>query len=237
MITLLVARAAARLVSSAAKVLAKPKFRLRFRINEKKIKRKVKLGSFAALHKAGSIIRRNAKKQFSVRKPRSVPLWKQEKPFRGNKVVSMRWTTTKEGKVTSWRPKVFLKSKIFYNIDRQKVSAVIGPDRGVTKVNKLQEYGGSDRLFLQSITKFRTPNILGYTPPANLMDKSWKRGKKARKARAWIGIWVSRPMKRLQGPVLYSNKGKVPSGRFMKKGLRASKPKIPPCFRNKIRGP
>ena len=172
------------------------------------VRKKLKAASTRALDRAGSITRRDAKKQFSVRQPKSKPRWKQEQSYHGVKAVSMRWTDSKEGKVTSWRPKTFLKKMIEYGVDKRKPSVVIGPMPRVTKINKLQEYGGSDTIWFQSITKYPVSQILGYRPPAQMMDKNWKRGKKRTKARAWIGIWVSKPIKRMNTPVLYSNQGR-----------------------------
>lgn len=204
----------------------------RTRLRTQHVKNKLKGGSNVALDKCGSMIRQSAKKQFSVRAYKKKPTWKRVGDHNGLPLVSMSFQDSKPGKVTSWKPKAFLRSKILYARDDRKTSVVIGPDDKVRNVQILHERGGSQGVKLVLIRDTPTDRLFQHRVPSSMTG-----GGRSRKGRqAYIGRWVSTG-KRVKGQVVRRDPGRAPAGRFMEKGLAEKRNKIPDQFRNRIAGP
>jgi hypothetical protein len=211
-----------------------PKSLLKF--DTKKLRRKMQAGRDKALDRVGSIVRRSAQKQLSVRQPLKKPVWKRVGEHQGLPLVSMSFQNSVAGKVTSWKPKRFLYSRIMYARDDRKGSVVIGPDDKVVKVNTLHEFGGSREIKLVLVRPVPVTGLFQYKPPRSMLaSKRDSRGRFQRQA-AYIGMWHSTGS-RVKGRVVRRDPGRAPAGRYMEKGLAAKRQAILPQFRDQIRGP
>lgn len=214
--------------------------KVRTRIRTRHIQNRFKAGRDKALDKVGSMIRQSAKKQFSVRGYKKKPIWKRVGDLDGYPLVSMSFQDSKPGKVTSWKPKSFLRSKILYSRDDRRGSVVIGPDDKVKDVQILHERGGSKGVKFVLIRQAPTEGVFQYRVPKSLVSNGPqgrdKRGRFISNRLAYVGRWVSTG-KRVKGRVVARDPGRAPAGRYMEKGLKAKKPAIPQAFRNQITGP
>ena len=211
-----------------------PKGLLKF--DTKKLRRKMEAGRDKALDRVGSIVRRSAQKQLSVRQPLKKPVFKRVGDIDGVPLVSMSFEKATPGKVTSWKPKRFLYSRIMYARDDRKGSVVIGPDDKVVKVNTLHEFGGSREIKLVLVRPVPVAGLFQYKPPRSMLaGKRDGRGRFQRQA-AYIGMWHSTGA-RVKGRVVRRDPGRAPAGRYMEKGLAAKRQAILPQFRNQISGP
>ena len=235
--------------------LVPPAFRFKAKMNFAHVKKKVKSGNLKALDRAGTIVRQSSKKQFSHRNVKSKPKWTLVGKKEGLPVLSMDFRPPIAGRITSWKnPRGrgatrtgFLRTLIRYAVDNRRESVVIGPTDSATWLNKLQEFGGSARRVLRLVGRYPTnpkrPNrILEQNPPpASLLGASGRR----RKSRGWytgqgayVGVWIDPAHTRRRKTMdLSSVDGKVPPGRFMKKGLAAKLPKLAQQWRGQISGP
>lgn len=219
-------------------ITAKVKSRLR----PQHVRNKLKGGSNKALDRAGMMVRQSAKKQFSVRAYRKKPIWKRVGNLDGYPLVSISFQESKPGKVTSWKPRSFLRSKIMYARDDRKSSVVIGPDDKVRNVQILHERGGSQGMKLVLIRRTPTDRLFQYQVPASMVgSKGLGRDSRGRYLstggrQAYVGRWVSTG-KRVRGRVAARDPGRAPAGRFMEKGLAEKRSKIAEQFRNRISGP
>lgn len=202
------------------------------RLRPQHVKNKLKGGSNKALDRAGMMVRQSAKKQFSVRAYRKKPIWKRVGNLDGYPLVSISFQESKPGKVTSWRPRSFLRSKIMYARDDRKSSVVIGPDDKVKDVQILHERGGARGVKLVLIRPTPTDRLFQYQVPGSLVGG----GRSRRSRQAYVGRWVSTG-KRVRGRVAARDPGRAPAGRFMEKGLAEKRAKIAEQFRNRISGP
>ena len=209
----------------------------KIKFDTKKLERKYKAGRNKALDRAGSIVRQSARKQFSQRRPLSKPVWKQVGEHEGLPLVSMSFGKSTPGKVTTWKPRMFLRSRIFYERDDRKGSVVIGPDDKVVPVNTLQEFGGSREVKLVLLRPAPVTRLFQYQVPKSLVG-SQRRDRRGRflQTGAYVGMWHSTG-KRVKGKVVRRDPGRAPAGRYMEKGLAAKRAAIVPQFRNQIQGP
>ena len=208
-------------------------------LNVPKVRKKVEASRDKALDRAGSMTRRSAQKQFRRRQPLKKPIWKMVGSHEGYPLVSISFQESTPGKVTTWKPKEFLRRKIFYDKDKRRGSVVIGPDQKVASVQQLQEFGGSDPVKLKLVAPIPVANLYQYKVPQSMFG-SMKRDRKGRFLRqlAYIGTWHSQKA-RVRGnrKTVATDSGRVPAAGFMGKGLAAIRQKIPQQFRNQLRGP
>jgi hypothetical protein len=215
------------------------KVRFKSLLNVPKVRKKVEEARDKALDRAGSITRRSAQKQFRRRQPLKKPAWKLVGTHEGYPLVSMSFQEPTKGKVTTWKPKEFLRRKIFYAGDKRRGSVVIGPDEKVASVQQLQEFGGSDAVKLKLVAPIPVANLYQYKVPGSMLGKRQGRDSRGRfisNRRAYIGMWHSQ-RSRAKGKTVATAPGKVPGAGFMGKGIEAVKTKIPAQFRNQLRGP
>ena len=216
--------------------------KIKSRLRPQHVRNKLKGGANKALDRAGMMVRQSAKKQFSVRGYRSKPIWKRVGDYNGYPLVSMSFQESKPGKVTSWKPKSFLRSKVMYARDDRKMSVVIGPDDKVKDVQILHERGGAKSVKLVLIRPTPTDRVLQHQVPASMVrSKGLGRDSRGRYLstggrQAYIGRWVSTG-KRAKGRVVARDPGRAPAGRYMEKGLAEKRSKIAEQFRNRISGP
>lgn len=208
----------------------------RIKIDRRRLEQKFKAGRSKALDRAGSLVRQSAKKQFSQRRPLTRPVWKRVGEHKGLPLVSMSFQNTAPGKVTSWRPKRFLYSKIFYARDERKGSVVIGPDKKVVDINTLHEYGGSREVKLVLVRPVPVTRLFQYQVPGSLTQRTRDTRGRFQKQYAYVGMWHSTGS-RVRGQVVRRDPGRAPAGRYMENGLKRVRPKIVQQFRDQIRGP
>ena len=208
-----------------------------FKLDTKKLQRKYRGGRDKALDRVGAIVRNSAKKQFSQRRPLTKPVWKRVGEHEGLPLVSMSFGNSTPGKVTTWKPKMFLRSRVRYERDDRKGSVVIGPDNKVVPVNTLQEFGGSRQMKLVLVRPRPVTRLFQYQVPQALLG-SQRRDRRGRFVQevAYVGMWHSTG-KRVKGKVVRRDPGRAPAGRYMEKGLAARRAAIVPQFRNQIHGP
>ena len=206
------------------------------RMDTARVQRKYKAGRDKALDRAGSIVRNSAKKQFSQRQPLRKPIWKRVGDHEGLPLVSMSFQNTAAGKVTSWKPKKFLYSRIRYARDDRRGSVVIGPDAKVVDVNTLHERGGSKGVKLVLIRPVPVANLFQYKVPRSMLDGTRDRRGRFQRQAAYVGMWHSTG-RRVKGKVVKRDPGNVPAGRYMEKGLAAKRSAIAPQFKDQIQGP
>ena len=215
------------------------KVRFKSLLNVPKVRKKVEASRDKALDRAGSITRRSAQKQFSRRQPLRKPIWRLVGTHEGYPLVSMSFQESKPGKVTTWKPKEFLRRKIFYKPDKRRGSVVIGPDEKVKTVQQLQEFGGTDPVKLKLVAPIPVANIYQYKVPQSMLGRM-KRDRKGRFLRqvAYVGTWHSQKSRVARNrKTVATAPGRVPGAGFMGKGIEAVKTKIPQQFRNQLRGP
>lgn len=215
------------------------KVRFKSLLNVPKVRKKVEASRDKALDRAGSITRRSAQKQFSRRQPLKKPIWKLVGTHEGYPLVSMSFAETKPGKVTTWKPKEFLRKKIFYSPDKRRGSVVIGPDEKVKTVQQLQEFGGSEQVKLKLVAPIPVANMYQYKVPQSMFG-AMKRDRKGRFLRqlAYVGTWHSQKSRVGRNrKTVATDPGRVPGAGFMGKGIAAVRTKIPQQFRNQLRGP
>lgn len=216
-----------------------PKVRLRSLLNVPKVRAKVEASRDKALDRAGTITRRSAQKQFRRRQPLKSPKWRLVGTRDGYPLVSMSFQESTPGKVTTWKPKEFLRNKIFYDKDKRRGSVVIGPDQKVASVQQLQEFGGSETVKLKLVAPIPVAGLYQYKVPKSMFG-SMKRDRKGRFLRqlAYVGTWHSQNA-RVRGnrKTVATDPGRVRGAGFMGKGLAAVRQKIPQMFKNQLRGP
>lgn len=208
----------------------------RVKIDRQRLEKKFKAGRNKALDRAGSLVRQSAKRQFSQRRLLTKPIWKRVGEHEGMPLLSMSFQNSVPGKVTSWKPKRFLYSKIFYARDDRRGSVVIGPDQKVAHVNTLHEFGGTREVKLVLVRPQPVARIFQYQVPASLTERRRDSRGRFTKQAAYVGIWHSTG-KRAKGKVVRRDPGRAPAGRYMEKGLGKVRPKIVQQFRNQMRGP
>jgi len=221
--------------------------RVRSRIRKDHIKKRVKEGTRKSLPGAGVIVQRSARKQFSNRSVKTKPVWSRVGEDRGVPVLAMEFRPPKSGKITSWKnPRGrgatrtgFLRTLIRWDVDNRSNSVVIGPTNEATWLNRLQELGGSGQRVLKLIGRYPGKNrILNkFPPPAKLTSGGKRRGKRASRGRAIVGVWVDPAHTRRRGVSLATATGRVPPARYMKKGLDAKRAVLAEQWRNRITGP
>ena len=215
------------------------KVRFKSLLNVPKVRKKVEASRDKALDRAGSITRRSAQKQFRRRQPLKKPVWKLVGTHEGYPLVSMSFQQSTRGKVTTWKPKEFLRRKILYAADKRRGSVVIGPDQKVANVQQLQEFGGSEPVKLKLVSPIPVANLYQYKVPSSMLGKRQGRDRRGRfisNRRAYIGMWHSNNS-RNRGKTVETDFGRVRGAGFMAKGIAAAKGKIPQQFRNQLRGP
>jgi hypothetical protein len=214
------------------------KVRFKSLLNVPKVRKKVEASRDKALDRAGIITMRSARKQLRSRQPLKKPVWRLVGTHEGYPLVSMSFQQSTPGKVTTWKPKEFLKRKIFYSPDKRKGSVVVGPDQKVAGVQQLQEFGGSEAVKLKLVSPIPVTNLYQYEVPQTLLGASGKRRDHWVKRAAYVGTWHSHKARvRGKRKTVATAPGKVPGAGFMGKGLNAVKTKIPQQFRNQLRGP
>lgn len=226
------------------------------KINVRHIKKRTKEGTQKALHGAGVIVQRSARKQFSHRNVKSKPQWQKVGEKDGRPVLAMEFRPPIAGKITSWKnPRGrgatrtgFLRTLINFEVDKRRDSVAIGPTNEAVWLNKLQEFGGSGQRVLRLIGRYpqrgKNKNALleKHEPPAAMLGGSGprrdKRGRFARRGRAYVGIWIDPVHTRRRPTVdLAKSSGRVPPARFMAKGLAAKRDRLAAEWGNKISGP
>jgi hypothetical protein len=208
----------------------------RVKFDAKRLHTKYKAGRDKALDRVGSIVRQSAKKQLANRRPSSKPIWSRVGELDGVPLVSVSFQKPTAGKVTSWKPKRFLYSRIMYSRDDRKGSVVIGPDDKVVPVNKLHEFGGSRELKLVLIRPVPVDRLYQYEVPQKLLGASGRRRDQWVRRAAYVGMWKSTGA-RVRGRVVRRDPGRAPAGRYMERGLAAKRQAILPQFKNRIHGP
>lgn len=230
--------------------------RVKGKINVRHIKKRTKEGTQKALHGAGVIVQRSARKQFSHRNVKSKPKWEKVGEKDGRPVLAMEFRPPIAGKITSWKnPRGrgatrtgFLRTLINFEVDKRRESVAIGPTNEAVWLNKLQEFGGSGQRVLRLIGRYpqrgKKKNALleKHEPPAAMLggggSRRDKRGRFARRGRAYVGIWIDPVHTRRRPTVdLASSAGRVPPARFMAKGLAAKRERLAAEWGNKISGP
>lgn len=207
------------------------------RLDTRRLEQKYKAGRDKALDRAGAIVRNSAKKQFSQRNYLRRPVWRRVGDYEGLPLVSMSFQDAKDGKITSWKPRRFLYSKIRYARDDRRGSVVIGPDDRLSNINVMHEKGGSKEVKLALIRPVPVDRLFQYrVPPALLGQKRRDRRGRFLKLSAYVGMWHSTG-KRVKGRVVKRDPGKAPAGRYMEKGLAARRAAIAPQFKDQIQGP
>ena len=170
-----------------------------------------------ALKIAGAEVRRGAQRSMSVRAPLKTPRLIDLGTVGGERLVAKRTQVPKDDRVTSWKtqrfPKGFLRSDIQYDYDPATQSVVVGPTKA-PRLNRLHEIGGTVNVFF-----VRT------TPPERVPRRF---------SGSVFGIQANRPIGR--DPVKLGSRT-VKARRFMATGLRVSREKIAPAWRDKIVGP
>lgn len=129
------------------------------KINVRHIKKRTKEGTQKALHGAGVIVQRSARKQFSHRNVKSNPQWSKVGERNGRTILAMDFRPPLAGKITSWKnPRGrgatrtgFLRTLINFEVDRRRDSVAIGPTNEAVWLNKLQEFGGSGQRVLRLV--------------------------------------------------------------------------------------
>lgn len=213
--------------------------KVRSRIDTKRLVSKFKEGRDKALDRAGSIVRRSAKRQISRRNLLTKPVWKRVGELDGYPLVSMSFQNSRPGKVTSWRPKEFLYRKIFYALDKSRGSVVIGPDEKVKNVQILHEFGGSQAIKLVLVRRNPVDALFQYRVPNAMLGGTQGRDRRGRfvsNRRAYVGMWMASG-KRTRGRVVRRDPGRAPAAGYMAKGLAAKRPILVKEFRNRIHGP
>ena len=109
---------------------------------------------------------------------------------------------------------------------------MIGPDNRVVDVNTLHERGGSKGVKLVLLRPSPVDQLFQYRVPAAMMGAKRRRKGLA----AYVGIWQSTG-RRVRGKVVKRDPGRVPAGRYMEKGLAATRSVIARQFKNRIHGP
>ena len=205
-------------------------------LNVPKVRKKVEASRDKALDRAGAILRRQAGKQFRRRRPQSKPVWKRVGTYEGYPLVSMNFQPSTPGRITTWKPKEFLRRKIQYKVDPKRGSVVIGPDEKVARIQQLQEFGGSEPVKLKLVSPIPAVSLYQYEVPQTLLGFSGKRRDAWVRRAAYIGMWHSQKA-RVKGKTVATDPGRVPAAAFMGKAAKASRNLIPQQFRNQLRGP
>ena len=133
--------------------------RVKGKINVRHIKKRTKEGTQKALHGAGAIVQRSARKQFSHRNVKKNPTWSKVGEKNGRPVLAMEFRPPISGKITSWKnPRGrgatvtgFLRTLIKFDVEKRRESVVIGPTNSAVWLNKLQEFGGTGQRVLRLI--------------------------------------------------------------------------------------
>lgn len=133
--------------------------KVRGKINVRHIKKRTREGTQKALHGAGVIVQRSARKQFSHRNVKTKPQWQKVGEKDGRPVLAMEFRPPMAGKITSWKnPRGrgaartgFLRTLIEFDVDKRRESVAIGPTNAAVWLNKLQEFGGSAQRVLRLI--------------------------------------------------------------------------------------
>ena len=230
--------------------------RVKGKINVRHVKKRTKEGTQKALHGAGVIVQRSARKQFSHRTVKSKPKWEKVGDKDGRPVLAMEFRPPIAGKITSWKnPRGrgatrtgFLRTLIRFEVDRRRDSVAIGPTNEAGWLNKLQEVGGSGQRVLRLIGRYpqrgKRKNALleKHEPPASMLgggsQRRDRRGRFARRGRAYVGIWIDPVHTRRRPTVdLAKSSARVPPARFMAKGLAAKRERLAAEWGNKISGP
>lgn len=211
----------------------------KFKWDIEKFKKREGEARMKALSRAGLITKRLSQKQFRRRQIMRKPIWTNEGTHNGYPLVAIRFQDSTQGRVTTWKPKEFLRRDIEDDYDPKTRSVVIGPSK-FPRLNQLHEFGGRDEVKLKLVRDVPVTNLYQYKVPQSLIGKGQGRDRRGRFMRkgAYVGTWHS-SRARVKGKrrtVAYDS-GKVPKAGYMAKGIAAAKGKIPQQFRNQLRGP
>ena len=215
------------------------KVKFKAMLNVPKVRKKVEASRDKALDRAGAILRRQAGKQFRRRAPQKKPIWKMVGTHEGYPLVSMNFQPSTQGRITTWKPKEFLRRKIQYKLDPKRGTVVIGPDEKVARIQQLQEFGGSEPVKLKLVAPVPVDGLYQYKVPKSMLGRKQGRDRRGRfisNQRAYIGMWHSQKA-RVKGKTVLTDPGRVPAAAFMGKASKASRRLIPQQFRNQLRGP
>ena len=199
----------------------------KFNWNKDKLKKLIGEAAAQALQKAGLEVRRITQRGMvggsttSGRTGRKNPVFRIYGEKDGYPVVGAITKVPREGKVSSWAPKAFLRNDIQSDWDAGTKSVVVGPSKAPW-LNQLHEFGGS-RSFWVSIGKEPTPLYNGKKLPRSMMRKGSKGWG------AYVGYVTDRPR------MFSIGKRTLQPRKYMENGVQASMHKIPQQFRDKIK--
>lgn len=197
-------------------------FQTKFKWNTPAVKRKLAKATREALNKAGNDVREATRKQMSSRAPlKSGRQWRVGERL-GYELIARVDKIPRSDRVTSWRtarfPNGYLRSQIQSDYDTGRKSVVVGPEVGGrdSRVNYLLEKGGTATYYFVPGGKQRRSGNKVYGTLSNRRPRA-----RGRSGAVESGVFsFSRPIR--------------PRG-FMAKGLAKALPKIPECFRGKLR--
>jgi hypothetical protein len=214
-----------RFSSSTPANLLPPK--IRYKLNTKfmwkteKFKKMISATDAVALERAGADVREATRKQMSNRAPRKNAVQWKIADRHGYELIARIDRVPMSDRVTSWKtsrsPTGYLRSQIQSDFSLGKKTVVIGPEVGGRnpRVNQLQEVGGMATYY--------------FVP-----------GGKQRKSGNKVYGTLSNRAPRIRGTRitqvgLYRFTRGIKGRHFMERGLKKAAPKIPECWRGKLR--
>ena len=197
-------------------------FQTKFKWDTAAVKKKLAKATREALYKAGADVREATRKQMSSRAPSKNGRQWQVGERMGYKLIARIDKVPKSDRVTSWRtsrfPGGYLRSQIQSDFDSGRKSVVVGPEVGGRnpRVNYLLERGGTATYYFVPGGKQRRSGNTVYGTLSNRRPKA-----RGRSGAVEAGVFsFTRPIR---------------PRRFMEKGLAKALPKIPECFRGRLR--
>lgn len=212
--------------------------KVRTKLKIGKVKTATKLGALDALKRVGAVVQEKTRREMSNRSPLQNPKkWKvgtiqgsgessgRRRDGRGRflrdrsgprDLVALVAQVPNPDRVTSWKtrraPGGMLLRDIQFEMDRRKVSTVVGPSK-IPSLNKLQEFGGA--------TQFH------FTPVPQ------PKGRSRKFQNPLYGVITNKKTRK----TIYTFSRSLKARRFMEKGLAKSRARIPEQFRDRIYGP
>ena len=200
----------------------------KFNWNKAGLRRLIGEAAAQALQKAGLLVRRNTQRSMAGggegggRVVPAKPKFRMYGSKDGYPVVGAFHAVPREGKVSTWAPKAWLRNDIQSDWDNGTRSVVVGPSRAPW-LNQLHEFGGTKRYWVAT-TKWPRDELYGHKVPQKMRSGG-------RKGRAYVGYIVDRPTANSISIGSRTLRGRG----YMKAGLEKSMAKIPEQFRNTIR--
>lgn len=197
------------------------KLNTKFMWKTEKFKKMIDATSAVALEKAGADVREATRKQMSNRAPRKNAVQWKIADRHGYELIARIDKVPKSDRVTSWKtsrfPGGYLRSQIQSDFSMGKKSVVVGPEVGGRdpRVNQLQEVGGPATYYFVPGGKQRKSGNKVYGTLAGRAPRVYG----TRTAQAGV----------------YRFTRTIKGRHFMERGLKKAAPKIPECWRGKLR--